>query len=48
MDLSILMVECLHVMSLFSLESAVLADSPLIGNILAIHMFVLILILVKR
>ena len=41
------MVECLHVMSLLSLESATLANSPLIENILAIHMFVLVLILVK-
>jgi hypothetical protein len=41
------MVECLHVMSLLSLESAILADSLLIENILAIQMFVLVLILVK-
>jgi hypothetical protein len=41
------MVECLHVMSLLPLESAILADGPLIDNILAIHMFVLVLVLVK-
>jgi hypothetical protein len=42
-----LMVEYLRVMSLLSLESAILADEPLIENTLAIHLFVLILILVK-
>jgi hypothetical protein len=41
------MVECLHVMSLLSLELAVLADSLIIENTLAIHMFVLVFILVK-
>ena len=29
------------------IESAILADSPLIQNILAIHMFILVLTLVK-
>ena len=42
-----LMVECLHVMSLLPLESAILADSQFIENILAIHVFVFVLILVK-
>jgi hypothetical protein len=42
-----LMVECLHVMSLLPLESAILADSPLIEIILAIHMFVPVFVLVK-
>ena len=42
-----LMVECLHVMSLLPLESAILADGPLIENTLSIHMFVFVLILVK-
>ena len=41
------MVECLHVMSLLSLELAILADSLFVENILAIHMFVLVFILVK-
>jgi hypothetical protein len=41
------MVECLHVMSLISLESAVLADSLPIENILAIYMLLLIFILVE-
>jgi len=40
---SCLMVECLDVMSPLSLESAILADSMLIENILAIYMFVLFL-----
>jgi len=44
---SCLMVECLHVMSLLSLESAILADILLIENTLAIHMFVLIFVMVK-
>ena len=42
-----LMVECLHVMSLLSLESTILADSLFIENIMAIHMFVIVFILVK-
>jgi hypothetical protein len=42
-----LMVECLHVMNLLSSESAVLVDSLLIENILAIHMIILVFILVK-
>jgi hypothetical protein len=41
------MVECLHVMNLLSSESAVLVDSLLIENILAIHMIILVFILVK-
>ena len=41
------MVECLHVMSLLSLGSAVLADSPYIENILAIYMLLLVFVLVK-
>ena len=44
---SCLMVECLHVMSLLSLESAILADSLPIENILAIYMLLLVFILVK-
>jgi len=44
---SCLMVECLHVMSLLSLKSAILADILLIENTLAIHMFVLIFVMVK-
>ena len=42
-----LMVECLHVMSLLSLESAVLADSLPIENILTIYMILLVFILIK-
>jgi hypothetical protein len=42
-----LKVECLHVMSLISLESVVLADSLPIENILAIYMLLLIFILVE-
>ena len=42
-----LKVECLHVMSLLSLESAVLADSLPIENILANYMLLLVFILVK-
>ena len=42
-----LMVECLHVMSLLPLESAILANGPPTEDTLAIHMFVLVLILVK-
>ena len=33
-----LTVECLHATTLLSLESAILADSPYVENILAIHM----------
>ena len=42
-----LMVECLHVMSLLSLESTILVDSLPIENILAIYMLLLVFILVK-
>ena len=44
---SCLMVECLDVMSPLSLESAILADSLPIENVLAIHMLLLVFILVK-
>jgi hypothetical protein len=40
-------VECLHVTSLLSSESAVLANNPHIENILAIYMLLLVLVLVK-
>jgi hypothetical protein len=43
-----LMVECLHAMSLLSLESAVLADSLPIENILAIYMLLLIFYLGQK
>ena len=42
-----LMVECLHVTSLLSLESAVFADSLPFENILAIYMLLLVFVLVK-
>ena len=42
-----LMVECLHVMSLLSLELVILADSLPIENILAIYTLLLVFILVK-
>ena len=42
-----LIVECLHVASLLSLESTVLADNPHIENILAIYMLLLVFVLVK-
>ena len=41
------MVECVHVMSLLSSESVVLADSPHIENILAIYSVLLVFVLVK-
>jgi hypothetical protein len=42
-----LIVECLHVTSLLSMELAVLADSLSFENILVVYMFLLVLILVK-
>ena len=42
-----LMVECLHVISLLSLESTVLAHNLPIENILAIYMLLLVFIFVK-
>ena len=37
--------ECLYDMTLFSLESIVLADSPYVENILAIFMLLLVFVL---
>ena len=38
---------CLYAMTLLSLESAILTDSPYVENILAIHMLLLVFVLVK-
>ena len=40
-------VECLHATTLLSLESVILADSPYVENILAIHMLLLVFVLFK-
>jgi hypothetical protein len=41
------MVECMHTITLLSLELAVLTNSLPVKNILAIYMFLLVLILVR-